>query len=155
MADRSELLENYYEELDPDKRRSLLDQYLSGSAPDDPVDRYRSALYDYRYTNPKEPGRKVDNYMWALLSLMYTHRESLIFPGRNVKAVRRIMKDLAQDERVHTDERFAEAFTLEVRNAVRRLRLPDILCRRDLDGQTFENGELTIRFGYPYQRKQN
>ena len=94
MADRSELLENYYEELDPDKRRSLLDQYLSGSAPDDPVDRYRSALYDYRYTNPKEPGRKVDNYMWALLSLMYTHRESLIFPGRNVKAVRRIMKDL-------------------------------------------------------------
>ena len=38
---------------------------------------------------------------------------------------------------------------------VRRLRLPDILCRRDLDGQTFENGELTIRFGYPYQRKQN
>ena len=104
MADRSELLENYYEELDPDKRRSLLDQYLSGSAPDDPVDRYRSALYDYRYTNPKEPGRKVDNYMWALLSLMYTHRESLIFPGRNVKAVRRIMKDLAQDERVHTDE---------------------------------------------------
>ena len=120
MADRSELLENYYEELDPDKRRSLLDQYLSGSAPDDPVDRYRSALYDYRYTNPKEPGRKVDNYMWALLSLMYTHRESLIFPGRNVKAVRRIMKDLAQDERVHTDERFAEAFTQEVRNAVRR-----------------------------------
>ena len=120
MADQNELLENYYEELDPDRRRVLLDEYLSGSPSDDPAAEYRKVLFDYRYTDPRDPERRVDNYMWALLSLMYTHRGSVIFPQRNVKEVRRIMKDLEQDERVHTDERFAEAFMLEVRNAVRR-----------------------------------
>ena len=120
MADQNELLENYYEELDPDKRRVLLDEYLSGAPSEDPAAEYRKVLFDYRYTDPKDPERRVDNYMWALLSLMYTHRGSVIFPQRNVKEVRRIMKDLEQDERVHTDECFAEAFMLEVRNAVRR-----------------------------------
>ena len=120
MADQNELLENYYEELDPDKRRALLDEYLSGAPSEDPAAEYRKVLFDYRYTDPKDPERRVDNYMWALLSLMYTHRGSVIFPQRNVKEVRRIMKDLEQDERVHTDECFAEAFMLEVRNAVRR-----------------------------------
>ena len=60
----------------------------------------------------------------------------------------------ADVEEIRT-EKEGDDLILFVRNEVRRLRLPDILCRRDLDGQTFENGELTIRFGYPYQRKQN
>ena len=60
----------------------------------------------------------------------------------------------AEAEEIRT-EKEGDDLILFVRNEVRRLRLPDILCRRDLDGRTFENGELTIRFGYPYQRKQN
>ena len=60
----------------------------------------------------------------------------------------------ADAEEIRT-EKEGDDLILFVRNEVRRLRLPDILCRRDLDGQIFENGELTIRFGYPYQRKQN
>ena len=60
----------------------------------------------------------------------------------------------ADAEEIRT-EKEGDDLILFVRNEVRRLRLPDILCRRDLDGQTFENGELTIRFGYPYQRQQN
>ena len=60
----------------------------------------------------------------------------------------------ADVEEIRT-EKEGDDLILFVRNEVRRLRLPDILCRRDLDGQIFENGELTIRFGYPYQRKQN
>lgn len=60
----------------------------------------------------------------------------------------------ADAEEIRT-EKEGDDLILFVRNEVRRLRLPDILCRRDLDGQTFEKGELTIRFGYPYQRKQN
>jgi hypothetical protein len=38
---------------------------------------------------------------------------------------------------------------------VRRLRLPDLLCRRELDGWTFAGGELSIRFGYGYQMKKD
>ena len=59
----------------------------------------------------------------------------------------------ADAEEIRT-EKEGDDLILFVRNEVRRLRLPDILCRRDLDGQTFEKGELTIRFGYPYQKQQ-
>ena len=58
----------------------------------------------------------------------------------------------AEAEEIRT-EKEGDDLILFVRNEVRRLRLPDILCRRDLDGQSFENGELTIRFGYAYQRR--
>lgn len=60
----------------------------------------------------------------------------------------------ADAEEIRT-EKEGDDLILFVRNEVRRLRLPDILCRRDLDGQSFEKGELTIRFGYPYQRQNN
>ena len=51
-------------------------------------------------------------------------------------------------------EKEGDDMLLFVRNEVRRLRLPDLLCRRELDGWTFSDGELKVRFGYGYQRKQ-
>lgn len=41
---------------------------------------------------------------------------------------------------------------LFVRNEVRRLRLPDLYCRRELSGSSYEDGELILSFGYAYQR---
>ena len=56
----------------------------------------------------------------------------------------------AEDEiRVEKEE---NDLLLYVRSEVRRLRLPDLLCRRELSGWTFDNGELQIRFGYSWQK---
>ena len=120
MNEMNDLLESYYEELDPAKRLVLLNEYLEAADPGDTAAQYRKALYKYRYTDPKDPARKVDNYMLTLLHLMYLFRGSSIFPKRNVKQVLALMRDLEQDERVHTDDVFEEAFIMEVRNAVRR-----------------------------------
>lgn len=48
-------------------------------------------------------------------------------------------------------EKEGDDLILFVRSEVRRLRLPDLLCRRDLSGWTLQDGEMTLRFGYSYQ----
>ena len=121
MADRNELLEAFYEEIDPDKRLALLNEYKETvSGEEDPLLSYRVRLYDYRYKDPKDPARKVDNYLMAILTFMFLYKDSRILPGRNVKEALRTVKDMQQDERVLTDDQYAEAFMLEVRNSVRR-----------------------------------
>ena len=50
-------------------------------------------------------------------------------------------------------EKEGEDLILYVRNEVRRLRLPDLLCRRDLSGWTLRDGELELRFVYSYQNR--
>lgn len=120
MKELHDLLESYYEEIDPDQRLALLREYQSGPGCDDPAADYRKALYDYRYLDPKMPDRKVDKYLMAVLDLLYLFRGSIVLPGRYVKEVKKIMRDLERDERVLSDEAFEEAYVMEVRNAVRR-----------------------------------
>ncbi len=121
MTDRNELLEAFYEEIDPDKRSALLKEYQNAvSEEEDPVLPYRVKLCEYRYKNPKDPAKKVDNYLMALLTFMYLYKDSRILPGRNVREVLRTIKDMQQDERVLTENQYAEAYMMEVRNSVRR-----------------------------------
>lgn len=58
----------------------------------------------------------------------------------------------AEEEDIHAVKE-GDDLILHVRNEVRRLRLPDLLCRRELSGWTLENGELELRFGYAYQNR--
>ena len=122
MADFSDLLESYYEEIDPDKRKKTLDEYLAAAGDSDPAAAYRKALYEYRFVDPApaDPRRKLDRFMLAFLDFLYLYRSSRVLPGRYVKEVEATIGALELDERVHTDPLFAEAFNLEVRNAARR-----------------------------------
>lgn len=120
MADLNDLLESYYEEIDPAKRRKILDEYIATAGGSDPAASYRKALYEYRNVDPADPQRKLDRFMLAFLDFLYLYRSSRILPGRYVKEVKTTIGALELDERVHTDPLFAEAFSLEVRNAARR-----------------------------------
>lgn len=120
MADLTELLESYYEEIDPAKRKKILNEYLAAAEGSDPAASYRKALYDYRFVDPADPERKLDRFMLAFLDFLYLYRSSRILPGRYVKEVEATIRDLEHDEKVHADPLFAEAFSLEVRNAAKR-----------------------------------
>ena len=120
MADLTELLESYYEEIDPAKRKKILNEHLAAAEGSDPAASYRKALYEYRFVDPADPERKLDRFMLAFLDFLYLYRSSRILPGRYVKEVEATIGDLELDERVHTDPLFTEAFSLEVRNAARR-----------------------------------
>ena len=84
MADLSDLLESYYEEIDPAKRRKILDEYLAAAGDSDPAASYRKALYEYRNVDPADPQRKLDRFMFAFLDFLYIYRSSRILPGRYV-----------------------------------------------------------------------
>lgn len=56
------------------------------------------------------------------------------------------------DEKEIRAEKEGDDLILYVRNEVRRLRLPDLLCRRELTEYRFEQGELTLSFGYGYHK---
>ena len=120
MADLSDLLESYYEEIDPAKRRKILAEYIAAAGDSDPAASYRKALYEYRNVDPADPQRKLDRFMLAFLDFLYLYRSSRILPGRYLKEVKTTIGSLELDERVHTDPLFAEAFSLEVRTAARR-----------------------------------
>lgn len=49
-------------------------------------------------------------------------------------------------------EKEGDDLILHVRNEVRRLRLPDLYCRRELTGWTFADGELQMQFGNTYHK---
>ena len=87
MADFSDLLESYYEEIDPDKRKKTLDEYLAAAGDSDPAAAYRKALYEYRFVDPADPQRKLDRFMLAFLDFLYLYRSSRVLPGRYVKEV--------------------------------------------------------------------
>lgn len=120
MADLNDLLESYYDEIDPASRLRLLEEYLAAAGDSDPAGAYRKALYEYRCTDPANPERKVDKFMLAFLDYLYLFRSSKVFPSRHVKEVLKTLRGLELDEKVHTDPLFAEAFSLEIRNAVKR-----------------------------------
>ena len=85
MADRNELLEAFYEEIDPDKRLALLNEYKEAvSEEEDPLLPYRVRLYDYRYKDPKDSSRRVDNYLMAILTFMFLYKDSRILPFRTI-----------------------------------------------------------------------
>ena len=120
MADLSDLLESYYEEIDPTRRKKILDEYLAAAGDSDPAAAYRKALYEYRYVDPADPQKKLDRVMLAFLDFLYLYRSSRVLPGRYVKEVQATIKALELDEKVHADPLFAEAFGMEIRNAARR-----------------------------------
>ena len=120
MADLDDLLESYYDEIDPAKRRTILEEYLSAAGKCDPAASYRKALYEYRFIDSANPERKVDRFMLAFLDYLYLYRSSRVFPARHVKETLKTLHSLELDDRVHTDPLFAEAWSLEIRNAVKR-----------------------------------
>ena len=120
MADLDDLLESYYDEIDPGKRWTILEEYLAAAGDSDPAASYRKALYEYRNTDPANPERKVDRFMLAFLDYLYLFKSSRVLPARHVKETLKTLHGLELDGRVRTDPLFAEAFSLEVRNAVKR-----------------------------------
>lgn len=120
MDDINDLLESYYDEINPDARIKILKEYLADAGNSDPAASYRKALYEYRYIDTANPDRKVDRFMLAFLDYLYLFKSSRVLPARHVKETLKTLHKLELDERVHTDPLFAQALSLEIRNAVKR-----------------------------------
>lgn len=123
------LLQQYYEEISPEKRKDLLDRYetaqcgSSGQGAEDfdsGVQVYRRALYEARYFDKKRPDQKVDRFLWNLMTFLTIQKSPGFFPKHHRKQVRAAMQRMQVDDRPLRDEACREALYRELRNTVRR-----------------------------------
>lgn len=115
------LLQEYYEETDPDKRRKCLEKYESDpAAASDPACQYRRDLYEARFTDPKKPGRIVDRFLWNLMSFSVIQKTPGLFPKHHKKEVLSAMRNMQLNERPLNEPVCEDALYRELRNAVRR-----------------------------------
>lgn len=97
----------YFEALDPEERLALLD---IPAGRDDAVGDFCRTLWRERYTDPKQPGRRVDTWLYKFVCLpgLYRQRRSL---GKG--AVRKEMLDRACEDIWMASRGFALAAGIE------------------------------------------
>ena len=122
------LLQQYYEEMNPEKRKALLDRYTeeqsgaSGQTAEDSgpaAQDYRRALYEARYYDKKHPDQKVDRFLWCLMTFLTIQKNPGFFPKHHRKHVLSAMQKMQVDDRPLRDEACREVLYRELRNAVR------------------------------------
>jgi len=122
MADpqmsREELME-YFAELDPDERQRMLDA-IADSDIDSSITTFCRRMFRRRYTDPKDPGHKVDNWLWKIVYLpgLYSKR-GLLQRAVRKEAADTISELMLKDQDSYSDTEKSLLY-LEFRNAARR-----------------------------------
>ena len=119
MFEQSARWNEYYRELDPGKRRAILET-LCASEPDDGANACRRLLFEARHTDPRDPKRQVDRMLFMCVNFLQLCQSSRLFRGFAVKEVERTLKELRCAEAEACGEAGERALYWEMRNAVAR-----------------------------------
>ena len=109
----------YYREVDPDKRREIMET-LFNEVEDDGANELRKSLFDKRHKPPKNAVKSVDNGIWHLivvpanLSIRFRY-----LPGTR-KEIQKAMDDMGVSGVDPSDEVAVSAVYWEIRNIARR-----------------------------------
>lgn len=119
MYEQSAKWNMFYRELEPAKRREMFDE-LQMTEPDDGANEYRKRLLEARYTDPKEPEREVDHFLWQCLNLPYLYKSAKLMSFGSKKEVKKVLDALCAGEAKEYGESGEKAFYWEMRNAAGR-----------------------------------
>lgn len=119
MYEQNEKWTEYYRELDPGKRKELLEDLCQTEA-DDGANPYRRFLYEIRYTDPKDPEKEVDRFLFQCVNIAQMYRTSRFFVGRTRKELQKILEDLGFTKASDYKEAGEKALYWEIRNAAAR-----------------------------------
>ncbi|MDO5476460.1 MAG: hypothetical protein Q4F43_05020 [Eubacteriales bacterium] len=120
------LLESYYTELDPAKRKAVLDEYeqvlhdAGDGKEDTSADVYRKDLFAARHIDKKHPGQPVDRFLLHLMTMLTIYKSPGFFPKSHRREVLSCLKKMQLDERPFQDPACEDVLYRELRNAVRR-----------------------------------
>ncbi|MDO4976088.1 MAG: hypothetical protein Q4E53_02385 [Eubacteriales bacterium] len=111
--------EEYYKELDPEKRWKLYEEIIYTEA-DDGANALRKELFQWRYTDPKKPGKRVDKGIWEMV-VMPAHMSGFIaFRSRIQQHIDDSLKSLRMTKEIKNDDVLLSAVYWEMRNIARR-----------------------------------
>lgn len=108
----------YFDTLDPEERLERLNS-LEGL--DNGIAAFCRTLYRERYTHPRDPRRKVDNWLWKLIHLLGLYkRGTFLSKGALKKEMEGTAKEFYLDRPAILGEAEQTVLYLEFRNTARR-----------------------------------
>lgn len=119
MYHLNECWEEYYRELDPEKRRDLY-RSVTQEHEDDGANAFRKELMDLRHTDPRSSGRRVDNFLWHMIILTGFRRPMYFVGIVREREINGIIRGLGLDGAQDWDEAKRAAAYWEYRNAADR-----------------------------------
>ena len=119
MYEQSARWNEYYRELEPRRRRELLDQ-LCMTEPDDGANEYRQRLYRARHVDGKQPGLEVDRFLFNCLSFAQLWSSAKMFKRSARREVLKGLRDMLAGEAAEYGEAGERALYWEWRNVAAR-----------------------------------
>ena len=119
MYEQSAKWNMVYQELNPAERKRLYEE-LKASEPDDGANPYREKLLEVRYTDPKQPGKEVDFFLFQCVSLIQTYRIAAFARRNAIREVENALQLMLYDEASQYGEAGERALYWELRNAAAR-----------------------------------
>ena len=117
MFEHSEIWSEYFAELEPVRRLELLEQWEALSSGEEV--RFARLLFQERYSDPKHPGRQVDNWLWKCVYLpgMFRRRPS---KKAYLREIEQSLKELHLDQVEAAGKEARDVLRLEFMNMARR-----------------------------------
>ncbi len=119
MYPEIECWKEFYEELDPDKRKALYEEGLKKQE-DDGANAFRAELMKLRYTDPRNPAHRVDNFLWQMVILPGFLRPIYFFKPVGEREVSAVIRELGLEGAEDWDEAKRSAAYWEYRNTADR-----------------------------------
>ena len=118
MFEQGPCWDAFYRELDPGKRRRMLEELIQAE-PDDGANRYRQMLLEARH-GAKKAGAEVDRFLFQFVNLVQLYRSSKLFRGSARRETEKMMRELLWTEAAQYGEAGERALYWELRNAAMR-----------------------------------
>lgn len=109
--------EAFYEEMDPEKRKKILEEKCSGNAGDVLP---QKIFWENRCRDRKNPERSIDLYLWECVNLVYLYKKAKFFRRSAGREVLQILSDMGCGGSREDSVSDQSAFYWEMRNAVKR-----------------------------------
>ena len=109
----------YYRELEPEKRAQILERLLI-EEPDDGSNSFRKRLFSLRYLNGDDPKPSVDRYLWQCVNFVQLYDTSRIFRKNGRKETQRFLFENGYYEVSSAGPEGEKALYWEIRNAAKR-----------------------------------
>jgi hypothetical protein len=109
----------YYMELEPDRRRMLLEKNLREEE-EDGAGECRRRLFSLRYLEEGKTEPSVDRYLWACVNFVQVYSATRLFKKGGRKEVEQFLEKSGYREAMTLGEAGQTALYWEIRNAAKR-----------------------------------
>ena len=119
MYQMSPVWQEYYIQLEPDRRKELLHRLLKEEA-DDGANAVRQKLFSLRYMEEGKTEPSVDRWLWACVNFVQVFSTSRFLKRGGRKEVEQFLDSSGYREALSAGERGETALYWEIRNAAKR-----------------------------------